>query len=529
MEDAVAARVGLREGELLLDFPARSSMLGVDLPLRTRSGTVERLTDANVHTVEQLSAMDPPVRVGIGPVALERLRHQARLQTDFRRTGTHRYELLAIDERTGFRLLPPPSPGDIFFDIEGDPYFEPEAGLEYLFGATTIDSGTPTFQPFLALDRREEKIALERFVDFVRERRERWPDLHVYHYASYEPAALKRLMGLHGTREDAIDDLLRGEVFVDLYQVVRQALRISHAGYSIKKVRTFFMAGAGQGRVTGGGDSILEFERWRATGDDSILRDIVAYNEEDCLSTLELRDWLLERKSEAERTSGVTISWTPAAVKPESARRAEDDAATAMRRAQLQALGREDTALLADLLTYHRREDKPEWWAYYDRQKKSLDDLLDDGEAIAYLEAVPGEEPQAVDRSSVHPLRFPDQEFKLGADPQRSVEDPFRKQAAGSIAWIDGAAGCLGLKRGNKRAGDPLPRALVPAKPIGTSPQRQAIGRVAHAVGAGRGRRAGVSVTPARMELAVTPSGASSKASWRMWASRAALAAETAP
>jgi len=46
VEDAVAARVGLREGELLLDFPARSSMLGVDLPLRTRSGTVERLTDA---------------------------------------------------------------------------------------------------------------------------------------------------------------------------------------------------------------------------------------------------------------------------------------------------------------------------------------------------------------------------------------------------------------------------------------------------------------------------------------------------
>jgi hypothetical protein len=46
VEDAVAARVGLRPGELLLDFPARSSMLGVDLPLRTRGGTLERLTDA---------------------------------------------------------------------------------------------------------------------------------------------------------------------------------------------------------------------------------------------------------------------------------------------------------------------------------------------------------------------------------------------------------------------------------------------------------------------------------------------------
>jgi len=46
VEDAVATQLGLPAGGLLLDFPARSSMLGVDLPLRTRAGTVERLTDA---------------------------------------------------------------------------------------------------------------------------------------------------------------------------------------------------------------------------------------------------------------------------------------------------------------------------------------------------------------------------------------------------------------------------------------------------------------------------------------------------
>jgi uncharacterized protein len=46
VEDAVARRAGLPEGGLLMDFPARSSMLGVNLPLRTRSGAIERLTDA---------------------------------------------------------------------------------------------------------------------------------------------------------------------------------------------------------------------------------------------------------------------------------------------------------------------------------------------------------------------------------------------------------------------------------------------------------------------------------------------------
>ena len=46
VEDAIAQRVGLPSGGVLLDFPARSSMLGVNLPLRTRRGTIERLTDA---------------------------------------------------------------------------------------------------------------------------------------------------------------------------------------------------------------------------------------------------------------------------------------------------------------------------------------------------------------------------------------------------------------------------------------------------------------------------------------------------
>ena len=45
VEDALAVEVGLAPGELLLDFPSRHSMLGVDLPLKLRDGTVERLTD----------------------------------------------------------------------------------------------------------------------------------------------------------------------------------------------------------------------------------------------------------------------------------------------------------------------------------------------------------------------------------------------------------------------------------------------------------------------------------------------------
>ncbi len=78
--------------------------------------------------------------------------------------------------------------------------------------------------------------AFERFIDFVIGRLEQYPDLHIYHYAPYEPAALKRLMGRYATRENELDRLLRSELFVDLYAVVRHGVRASVESYSIKKL-----------------------------------------------------------------------------------------------------------------------------------------------------------------------------------------------------------------------------------------------------------------------------------------------------
>ena len=77
-------------------------------------------------------------------------------------------------------------------------------------------------------------------MDFLTDRLERYPEMHVYHYASYEPTALKRLMGRHGTREDEVDRLLRGGVLVDLFRAVRQGLRASVESYSIKKIEPLY-------------------------------------------------------------------------------------------------------------------------------------------------------------------------------------------------------------------------------------------------------------------------------------------------
>jgi uncharacterized protein len=443
-----------------------------------RPGQVDRLHDAGVTTMLGLAAVgDAP---GIGVTALGRLRQQAGLQAYFRTTGTHRYELLAPSEENGFRLLPPPSPGDIFFDMEGFPFFEPTGGLEYLFGAAVAAAAERgyEFTAFRATDRASEKRAFERFVDLVWDRLCRWPELHVYHYSHYEPTALKRLTAPHATREREVDELLRREVFVDLYQVVRRSLRISHDSYSIKAVRQFFMPDAGKGAVIDGVGSVVEFQRWLDTGDSRILDAIERYNEEDCVSTLRLRDWLLARKREAEQQFGAPI---PAAAL--SKRRAEpvevEDDEHAALRARLVALGDAGATLLGHLLDYHRREAKPEWWAYFLRRKKTLDELLDDTEAISYLTPV-ADPPEHKDHSLVHTLAFPPQEFKL--KPDTGVDGPLGQGSAGTIEWIDASRGRLGLRRGKKRAADALPSAIIAGGPVPDKAQRAAIARIADAL-----------------------------------------------
>ena len=495
-----------------------------------RRQQVEQLHAAGIRTVAALATLDPHAQVAIGAAALGRLRHQAALQAGHRQSGQHRYELLPLDERSGFRLLPRPSPGDIFFDMEGDPFFEPARGLEYLFGMLTPTSAFATaaadeplgnageYRAFRALSAAEEKAAFEQFIDFVHARLRDDPDLHVYHYAPYETAALKRLMSEHATREEALDDLLRREVFVDLYQVVRQAVRISHASYSIKKVRTFFMRGAGRGAVADGGDSIVQFERWRTSGDAAILDAIERYNEEDCLSTRELRDWLIERREEAVRGGGIDLPWKETRTVVVTDERREDDEATSDRReallalaASLESAGRPRQAslfdvadetvpaaradglrLLADLLGYHRREHKPAYWAFFERRRKSLEDLLEDTEAIAGLVPAPDEAPVAVQRSLEYALDFPPQEYKLAADSQQ-VDDPFRGGPAGTITRIDPARGRLWLKRSTRRAGEPLPSAVASPQPIDTATQRNALARVADSL---LGRSSASAATP---------------------------------
>ena len=90
------------------------------------------------------------------------------------------------------------------------------------------------------MNRKAEKAAFEQFIDLVTDRLTQYPGMHVYHFAPYEPVALKRLATRHATREEELDVLLRAQCFVDLYAVTRQAIIASVESYSIKCLEIFY-------------------------------------------------------------------------------------------------------------------------------------------------------------------------------------------------------------------------------------------------------------------------------------------------
>ena len=172
-------------------------------------------------------------------------------------------------------------------------------GLEYLFGVYGLkgQTGSLEFKDWWAHDRDEEKLAFEGFLDWVFERWKSNPGMHIYHYASYEVSAVRRLSTRHDTRQDAVDELLRNGVFMDLYKIVRGGLRIGENSYSLKQVESLYRSKRAT-QVATAAESMVQYARWIESGEDrhwntsNILKGIRDYNEDDCKSTAELVKWL---------------------------------------------------------------------------------------------------------------------------------------------------------------------------------------------------------------------------------------------
>ncbi len=470
------------------------------------------LTTRAVSTLEALGEltlpMVPPLD-GTSPVALTRVREQARLQLQGRRAGRLMYELLlppsgeAVDPERGLATLPEPSAGDLFLDIEGDPYAF-EDGLDYLFGV--LDS-SGHFQAFWSRDGdgefslAGEKHAFEQLIDFVTARLDRDPAMHVYHYAPYEPTALKRLMGRHATREDEVDRLLRGGVLVDLHRAVRQGLRASVESYSIKRIEPLY-GFTREIDLREAGSSIAVFAEWLELGHGERpsadhLRRIEAYNRDDVESNRRLRDWLEERRTELAHVTGLSVprpayrGSEPSDEQTEAQRRVADLAARlsdgvpadpADRTAEQQSRW-----LLAQLLSWHRREDKSTWWEFFRLMGLNSDQLVEEGAAIGGLDLVGpiGEPTGKRVFKQVWRYRYPDQDHDISArmkvyDPALAQADPsgeLGEWQAGVVKSVDVAARTVDVER-RLDEGTSHPTALVPLELYRTPEQQAALMRI---------------------------------------------------
>jgi predicted RecB family nuclease len=434
------------------------------------------------------------------PASLARAHLQARLQVASEDAGRIQYELLtpereddgALVPNRGLLALPEPCKGDLFFDIEGARYYSEdgrEFGLQYLFGIVdTADLGSdarPRYTQIWAFDRRGEKRAFEELIDFITERRERNPRLHVYHYNHYEPTSIDALTALHETREEAVgrlmgrfaaleddvDDLFRLRVFVDLYRVVRQGLRAGVEGYSIKRLEPL----VGYERLVGLQDAtshLISFEasldEGRAVADEESQRVVAGYNEDDCRSTLRLRDWLEERRVDLERTVGSPL---PRPVVEGEAHATEESEVTRLKRELVcsvpdDASRRSDEerakVLLADLLEWHRREAKPAWWRFYRRRELTSAELVLDRNAIGELHG--GDVVEQVKRSLVCRFSFPPQEHSFAVGD--SAYDPATGKTW-TIRRLDEEQGTIDLKIGIDSA-DPVPSDITEGGPVPT-------------------------------------------------------------
>ena len=393
----------------------------------------------------------------VSRASLASAQSQARLQVASEDAGHIEYELLeperdaagALVPNRGLLALPEPVTGDLFFDIEGARYYSEdgkEFGLQYLFGiidTADIDaSGTPRYTQIWAFDRRDEKRAFEELVDFITDRRKRTPGLHVYHYNHYEPTAVDhltelhetrqeavgRLMGRFATREDEVDDLFRRGVFVDLYRVVRQGIRAGVESYSIKTTRADVRlrpaggpagrhcqpdrvrgragrrgGGGGAGPAAGG----RRVQRGRLPGDARLAR---------------LAGGAAGR---AVRTAGLRSLPRPAAVEevrvtedPELARIRDELLADVPDDPSARSAEQNAKALLADLLDWHRREDKPGWWRYFYLRTLGPAELIGESDALGGLTG--GDIVEELKRSVVRRFFFPPQEHRFAARRHRA-------------------------------------------------------------------------------------------------------------
>ncbi|HEY4654290.1 MAG TPA: TM0106 family RecB-like putative nuclease [Cyclobacteriaceae bacterium] len=390
-----------------------------------RSLHIVELQSQSIQTLEQFAkaTLQKPARGN--RETFIRKQQQAKIQLEGRFRNRLLYDLLPSETGRGLNRLPLPDEGDVYFDLEGDPFYQ-DGGLEYVFGYAFREQGKLSYRRSWATSRSEEKRAFHEFMQFIIDRWKRNSRMYIYHFAPYEPAAVKRLARVHAVFETEVDNLLRGERFIDLHAVFKESLLASVETYSLKELekltayaRKVALRDASSARKST--EIALELNNFSAVPQETV-RIIEEYNEDDCLATEALHRWLEDLREKLVQ-SGKEY------VRPEvKTGEASEEVQNLDIRSQaiFESLTRslpEDRSLwnddhqahwlLSHLIDYFRREDRSAWWEFFRVHELEHEELLDERKAVTGLEFAMVLPREGKERNPTHRYRYPPQELSI--------------------------------------------------------------------------------------------------------------------
>ena len=396
----------------------------INLVAGSNKSQIEKLKKNKIRTVEKLSKTKlTAIDLKINAESFKKIQLQAQLQEEKRNTGEDKIVILDSDFGKGFYKLPKPDDGDVFFDIEGYPRMD--RPFEYLHGLYYKDKGKLKFKDLWAknYNKESEKNIFIELINFLEKRFVEYPNAHIYHYASYEKRAIRELATSYSSefpKGDIVnDDLLRKEKYVDLFSIVSQSIRTSERDLSLKSIEKFYNFKR-KADIVKADDSVIKYDNWIATKNEKYKQDIINYNEEDCISTYLLREFLVKNKPE-------NIDWF---VKLEEITK-EGEEPNKYRRKASNKLSREEVEVdlnkrlekkknktnkkfvenLKNFIGFHWKSNKPEFWEVFDRAEKTHLELEDDTECIANCVLI-DDKPKVIEDGFIYSYRFNDQNYK---------------------------------------------------------------------------------------------------------------------
>jgi uncharacterized protein len=359
------------------------------------------LEAAGVITLAQLATRTEAV-ADLREEKRQRLTRQAALQVTSRSaSGPPAYELIEVSEDPvyghGFELLPLPDRGDVFFDFEGDPFWTPQHDLMFLAGLLyQDDAGSWIYDERWAHTLADQQTMIKTLVEFFAARREVFPHMHVYHYNHTEKSAIERLMR-DAEDENLFASLVDSGMFVDLFTVAKNAIRVGTESYGLKHLEHLVEYQRGAGIEQGAG-AVVEYEEWMRTGEDERLRSIARYNCDDVESTRALRDWLVAQRPE-------DLEWREPFITEEEYELDTDELVEGLH------LFAEDSGeyLLGDLLNYWRRERSADVTPKYVALNGDYTALYENIDYLTNLKFLRMEEPTGRERTKRMVLEWPEQ------------------------------------------------------------------------------------------------------------------------